>query len=291
MKIETLTNLIGGELINRPYISEVVHFTKNVNEVSRGSCFFVTNISDIAQVIKNGAYAIISEKDIEVLDKEIAWIKVDSLKKAIFNIFKYENLQHKIYLADKITLMLIKKMNLDKRVVVLEKEEDFLKAINLTEKFLIMSENDESRVFANTSKLTSKELNINKISLFKSEFRNSEINLPYVYKKSFEKAINFFESKSIKYTLEFELDRFRPVFVNSFLEEVEYGKSDKVIITGIKNDEIFFDELNYIIDNTKHAKTIFVKSQKELNKAFNFAVAVDFEFVPMERKEKGLFDD
>ena len=44
MKIETLTNLIGGELINRPYISEVVHFTDNVEEVRRGSCFFAKKL-------------------------------------------------------------------------------------------------------------------------------------------------------------------------------------------------------------------------------------------------------
>ena len=40
MKIETLVNLTGGELINRPYISEVVSFTQNVDEVNRGTCFF-----------------------------------------------------------------------------------------------------------------------------------------------------------------------------------------------------------------------------------------------------------
>jgi ferrochelatase len=290
MKIETLTNLIGGELINRPYISEVVHFTDNVEEVRRGSCFFAKKISDIPQAIKSGAYAIISEQNLEVLDKEIAWIIVDSFKKAIYNIFKYENLKHKIYVTDEITLMIINAMNHDKRVVVLKSERDFLKAINLTEKFLIMNEK-ASEDFANIEELKKRDIDLEYISIFKSRFNNTELNLPYVYKDSFAKAYDFFEKNELKYSLEFELERFKPVFVNSFLEEVEYGKSDKVVICGIKNDEVFFDELNYIIENTKHAKIIFTKSENELTKPFNFAVAVDYEFKPKEREEKGLFDD
>jgi ferrochelatase len=290
MKIETLTNLIGGELINRPYISEVVHFTDDVEEVRRGSCFFAKKISDIPQAIKSGAYAIISEKNLEVLDKEIAWIIVDSFKKAIYNIFKYENLKHKIYVADEITLMLINAMNQDKRVVVLNNESDFLKAINLTEKFLVMNKK-ASEDFANVEELRKRDINLEYTTIFKSKFNNIELNLPYVYKDSFAKAYDFFEKNNIKYTLEFELERFKPVFVNSFLEEVEYGKSEKVVICGIKNDEMFFDELNYIIEKTKHAKVIFTKSQKELTKPFNFAVAVDYEFIPNVKEEKGLFDD
>ena len=291
MKIETLTNLTSGELINRPYISEVVHFTDNVDEVRRGSCFFAKKTADIPQAIRNGAYAIVSEKHLDVLDKEIAWIVVESFKKSIFNIFKYENLKHKIYLGDKITLMLIKAMNLDKRVVVLESEEDFLKAINLTDKFLIMNEKDNAGVFANTEKLKSKKINLEYLTLFKSKYKEHELNLPLVYKNSLSKALKFFEDNKIKFSYEFEIERFKAVFVNRFLEEVEYGKSEKVVITGIKNDEVFFDELNYIVENTKHAKTVFADSSKMLQSPFNFAVAVGFDFKPKIIEEKGLFDD
>ena len=47
MKIETLANLVKGELLNTPFISEVTSFTMDVDEVTRGSCFFVTNSEDI----------------------------------------------------------------------------------------------------------------------------------------------------------------------------------------------------------------------------------------------------
>ncbi len=292
MKIETLVNLIDGELLNRPFISEVVNFTKNVDEVSRGSCFFAEDKNLIPFAIKNGAYAIITDEYVSITDKEIAWIKVDNFNKVIFKIFKYENLKHQILLADKITLKLIKAMNLDKRVVILKNDDDFLKAINLTDKFLLMDKSKEN-IFPNTKEILKSDIDLKQVSLFKSKFKNQEINLPFVYKDSFSKAINFFETNNIKYTLEFEIDRFKPIFVDGLLREVGYGESDRVLITGIENDEIFFDELNYLIENTKHAKSIVVdNSRKELLKSnFNFAMIVGFDVSLKETKEKRLFDD
>ena len=294
MKIETLVNLTGGELINRPYISEVVSFTKNVDEVNRGACFFAISKEDIKEAVKKGAYAIISTENVEILDNEIAWIKVEDFQKAVLQIFKYENLKTKIYTTDKITSSIIKLMNLEKNVVVVEDEfEDMLKALNLHDKFIVTSNSLIKEMFANKEELNSKNITLIMKTLFKSEFNNIEINLPFVYKDNFSKALNFFESNNLKYTLEFEVERFKPIFINSNFEEVEYGKSEKVLITNLKNDEFLIDELNYIIKYTKHAKTIIVdkKHKDYLKEKFNFAALVDYMPKLNEKKEKGLFDD
>ncbi len=294
MKIETLVNLTGGELLNRPYISEVVSFTTDVEEVSRGSCFFLLNKEDIKQAIRNGAYAIITDKNVEIIDKEIAWIKVENFKKAVFNIFKYENLKTKIYTTDKITTSIIKSMNLEKKVVVIEDEfQDLLRALNLNEKFIVTSNKEIQETFANIEEINSKNIMLTMKSLFKSEYKGNELNLPYVYKENFSKALNFFESNNLRYTLEFEIERFKPIFINSNFEEVEYGKSEKVLITNLKNDEFLIDELNYIIQNTKHANTIVVDKYHKnyLKNKFNFAALIDCDIELNERKEKGLFDD
>jgi len=294
MKIETLTNLIGGELINRPFISEVVHFTNKADEVNRGSCFFASNKEDIKKAVENGAYAIILMEDYPIIDREIAWIKVKDFKKAVFNLFKYENLKSKIYFTDKITSMLIKNMNNEKNVIVIEDEfEDLLKALNLNKKYLVTYKKEFLENFVNIENIASKDINLIQKTVFKSFFNNHEINMPYVYKENFSKALYFFESNDLKYTIEFELERFKPIFINSNFEEVEYGKSEKVLITGIKNDEFLIDELNYVIENTKHAKTVLVDKyhKKYLKEKFNFAVLIDFEIELKQREEKGLFDD
>ena len=294
MKIETLVNLTGGELINRPFISEVVFFTDNSKEVVRGSCFFATDTYAINEAVKNGAYAIITDKEFPVLDKEIAWIKVDSFKRAVFNIFKYENLKSKIYLTDKITSSIIKAMSNEKNVVVIKDEfRDLLKVLNLKNKFIVTSKIEFKEFFANIEEIENKDFMLKMKTLFKSEFNGVELNLPFVYKENFAKALNFFETNALKYSLEFEIERFRPVFIDSNFREVEYGKSEKVLITNLKNDEFLIDEINYIIKYTKHANTVIVDKnhQKYLKEKFNFAALVDLEVELKEKDEKGLFDD
>ena len=294
MKIETLVNLTGGELINRPFISEVFLFTDNTKYVHRGSCFFASDEESAKEAIKNGAYAIITDKNLPVLDKEIAWIKVSDFKKAVFDIFKYENLTNKVYFTDEITASLIKVMSNEKNVVVIENEfRDLLKALSFEEKFIVTSKHKFKEIFANLEEIKSKDIMLSMKSLFKSQFGLNEINLPFVYKENFAKAINFFESNNLKYSLEFEIERFKPIFIDSYFQKVDYGKSEKVLITNLKNDEFLIDELNYIIKHTKHAKTIIVDKnhQKYLNEKFNFAALIDFEYEFKQKEEKGLFDD
>jgi len=294
LKIETLVNLTGGELMNRPFISEVVLFTDNSEEVIRGSCFFATDTYSINEAIKNGAYAIITDKELPVLDKEIAWIRVDDFKKAVFNIFKYENLKNKIYLTDKITSCLIKVMSNEKTIVVIKDEfKDLLKALNLNNKFIVTSKDEFKEIFANIEEIKSKSIMLTMKTLFKSDFQGTELNLPFVYKENFAKALNFFKSNNLRYTLEFEIDRFKPIFIDSKFREVDYGKSEKVLITNLKNDKFLIDEINYIIKYTKHANSVIVDKnhQKYLKEKFNFAALVDFEVELNIKDEKGLFND
>lgn len=289
MKIETLANLVKGELLNSPFISEVTSFTMDVDEVIRGSCFFVTNSEDIKYAIKNGAYAIVSKNYEKIVDNEIAWIKVDSIEDAILEIFKYESLKEKIYFCNEIEEELIEKMNLNKNVIILKNSNDLLKALNINNKFLITS-NEKYKSLIKLEELGSKDINLEYVSLFKSKYRGIEINLPFVYKEFFARVLNFFNRYNLKYTLEFELDRFKPIFVDYQFNEVEYGSSERVLISGIKNDKFLFDELNFIIDKTKHAKTIIVNENNKdlLKKGFNFAVLVDTKIELNQKEEKVL---
>ena len=291
MKIETLVNLIGGELLNSPYISEVTSFTDDKDSVTRGGCFFVKKSEDIEKAVKNGAYAIVSENFENIIDKEIAWIKVDSIEKSVFDIFKYENLKSKVFYTDDITLHIIEKMDLNNNLIILNSTADLLKALNINNKYLLTSDKIYCELFSNIEMLVGKDLNLKQQTLFKSIYKEEEINLPFVYKDEFSKAIKFFEDNELKYTLEFELDRFKPQFIDFKFRKVAFGESDRVLILGIKNDKYFFKELNYLIDNTKHAKTVIVnKENKELlNEFFNFAMLVDFEVEFNEIKEERLF--
>jgi len=291
LKIETLVNLVGGELLNSPYISEVTSFTDDKASVTRGGCFFVRKSEDIEEAVKNGAYAIISQNFENIIDKEIAWIKVDSIEKSVFDIFKYENLKSKVFYTDDITLHIIEKMNLNDELIILNSTADLLKALNINNKYMLTSEKTYCELFSNIEMLLPEEIYLKQQTLFKSIYEGEEINLPFVYKDEFSRAIKFFKDNGLKYTLEFELDRFKPEFVDFKLRKVSFGESDRVLILGIKNDRYFFKELNYLIDNTKHAKTIIVNEENKnlLKNPFNFAMLVDFEMEFNETKEEKLF--
>lgn len=291
MKIETLVNLISGELLNSPYISEVVSYTDNAEEVRRGSCFFSFG-GDINKAVKNGAYAIISDKYERVTDKEIAWIKVDDLKSAIFDIVKYENMTTTVKFTDEITLDIIEKMNQSHEVIILKTLNDLLRGLNFPGAVLVTSREEFKNLFFSVERVKEKKIDLIQLTLFLSKFENTQINLPYVYKKNFSKALNFFIKEGLKYTLDFTLERFKPIFVDSEFRQVPYGSSEKVLITGIKSDEYFFDELNYFIQNTKHAKSVVInkKNRKLLKEGFNFALIVDTEIkLGEEELQKGLF--
>jgi ferrochelatase len=293
MRIDTLINLIGGELLNRPYISEVVHFTDNPKEVVRGSCFIAKDERLVKEAIKKGAYAILSEKPLEIVDEEIAWIVVSDIKRAIFEIFRYENIKQKIFFADELSVEIIKSMNQDKKVVILSSIEDYLKALSIKNPILVTCDEMIKRIFSDVEELKPMDIELEFVTLFKSRFKKSEINLPVIYKEFFSKAIKFFKDFELKHTLDFKINRFRPLFINHLFEAVDYGKSEKVVILGLRNDELFFDELNYIVKNTKHAKTLFIDKKRKhlLKEPFNFAVMVDCEFELSKREERGLFDD
>jgi ferrochelatase len=292
LKIETLVNLVGGELLNSPFISEVTSFTKNASEVKRGSCFFAFDSKDIKKAVENGAYAVISPLYEDIIDKEIAWIKVDNLINAIFDVFKYDNIKNSVYYTDQITSMILKKMQNSKNLFVLESIDDLLEAMNYKKKYLVTSKSEFKDLFLNVKEIENSDIELSMLTLFKSKFKNHTLNLPYVYKKSFAKAYNFLVTNEIEFILEFEIERFKPVYVDRNMCKVEYGESERVVIEGLKNDEIFFDELNYIIANTKHAKTVFINDQNKnlLNEFYNFIVLVDTEIEYKEKEEGSLFD-
>lgn len=289
MKIETLVNLVGGELLNSPYISEVTSFTDECEKVSRGGCFFVKDKKDIPLAIKNGAYAVISENYEDIIDREIAWIKVEDIDRSVIDVFKYEHLNAKVYICDEITEEIISKMNLSPNVFVLKNTKDLLNALNIQNKFLITSKKEYEELFALKEILSSSHIELLKLSMFKSKYKNYELNLPYVYKEEFAKALKFFEDNDIKYTLEFELERFKPVFVDYRFRKVDYGQSEKVVILGVKNDRFFIREINYFIQETKHAKSIVVDEYNKelLNSQYNFAMSVDMDVEFNESDENG----
>ena len=92
MTIENLTRLINAEALNAPTITSVSEFVFELKHVRRGFAYICLNAnnSDIETAIKQGAYAIISEDNVPIIDKEIAFLKVSSLQTAMIKLMRFE---------------------------------------------------------------------------------------------------------------------------------------------------------------------------------------------------------
>lgn len=301
MKIETLVNVLEGELLNRPFISKITSFALKTTDVTRGSLYIAFDEKSCQKAIENGAYAIVSEKYLSVTDQEIAWIKVDDIKTSLIKLLKFHSLNKTLFFSDPITLQIIKKINRDEKLKILD--EDFLSQIieilNAEEVYMITANKSLKSEFHNVKKLKKSLLKVEKHDLFSMsvviDSSIKEIKLPFVYLESFSKAVKFFEKYALVYSLEdTQIERFTVDFVNKNLEKVEFGSSDQVVISHIKQDEYFIHELNYIIEHTKHAKTLFFNEEniRDLNQIpFNFAVLIDVTGLLKEKesKETNLF--
>jgi ferrochelatase len=290
MRIDTIVNLVDGELVNSGYISEINQFSNNLKKVKRENLFISNDIEEIKEAIKKGAYGVLFSKDLNIIDDEIAWIKVDNIQDALFRLLKYKLIDKTLYFTDSLTLEIIKSINHDKRIAIID-NLDFVDFLNGDYTF-ITSIKEIKKLSINVKELsTLANMKIKKTRLFMIEvsYKNKKYELlfPYLYKDELQKAVAFFEENDFAYHLKsIKISRFRPQFINNRYEKVKFGRTNKVVIFGIKNDEYFIRELNYIFENTKYAKVKFYDKNNIENfykEEYNFAILVG---VDIQLKEK-----
>jgi len=295
MRIEDVVNIADGELVNAGYISDILFFEEELEKVRRETLFVSNDIEKIREAIKKGAYAILHSKKLRIIDEEIAWIRVESLEDSFLKLLKYKLLSNKLFVTDKITLEIIKSINKDKKVIVLDKIDfNFLNGDNL---IYVTSSDKIAQIAINKIKIE-KELKIEIIQhstfLLDFIFKNHKYSLifPFLYCNNLEKALSFFENLELNYLLkELKLSRLVPQFINSRYEKVEFGKSQIVVVEGIKKDNYFIDELNYLFQNLKYANVKFFDNSNIdsfYNEKFDFAILIDCKIELKEKKRNNV---
>jgi len=290
MRIDTILNIIDGELINAGFISEIIGFADNLNEIKREYLFISDNDNEIKEAIKKGAYAILSTEYHEIIDDEIAWIRVDDIEEALFRLLKYKLLNKTLYVCNKITLEIVKNITKSDIAIIDKIEANFLNEYE----YYATSNEDLANIAMNIITLTRKEkikLIDSTIFISKFEYKNGEYNVifPSLYLDELSLALAFFEDNSLKYNLKsLKIDRFTPQFVNIKNEKVKFGKTDRVVINGIKNDEFLTRDLNFIFEKVKYANVKFY----DINNIdyfykddYNFAILIDIDVNLKEKQD------
>ncbi len=290
MTFENFSRLTLATALNTPSISSFNRVQIDPKKVNRGDLFISNSKEDIELALQLEAYAIVSEKDLEIIDKEIAWFKTTSIDDVLIRLLRFTLLEKdfRFILADSIQLELIQKIADKKQLYFLNSDEkqNYKKIIN-TEKTAIFFSKDEEflkRIFPEYESILKAEtspFDMVKSGLFLSSFiyKNEiykDIKISPLFLDNLASIVTFLEKNSFV----FDIRRcnfgsfFHPVFVNKNLDIKSFGKSQSLIIC--ESDKSLIEkEILYLKKNAPWAKTIYFEDSdilklKEIE--FNFAI-------------------
>ncbi|MGJ0339280.1 peptidoglycan synthetase [Aliarcobacter cryaerophilus] len=278
MKISSIADIVDGELLNSPSISFINNISSDANKVKTSDMFIAKNIEDLKIALQNGAYAVIFEKDFEVIDNEIAFIKVKNLELALLKIVRYKlsTLKIKSYFCTDETFDMLKlyQNNHTKPIFLISKniEKAFKFIDDIKDGDILISKNKKllESIYPDSKEFEKKldENNIKNLikhSLFELSFSYkdiyfSKLRLSKIYLNSFLNIYDFFKGNIDISKLKL-YSNFKAIFIDKDFQPIESGKSDSFIICQT-NKNLIPIEIAYLKNEFKYAKTIFVSKYK-----------------------------
>ncbi len=287
MQISSIVDIVSGKLLNFPSISFITQIHTNARKINDGDLYISNNQDDIKLAISNGAFCIISDKCLEILDKEIAWIKVNDISLALVKLLRFllSNKHIKSFYCDIISFDLLKVFSSrDDNIVFLSDDikKDF-ELIRNSEQidFLFSTKSDYLENLQPLTKLFEVSKldiqNLTQHSLFYTTFSYKEqlfsrIKLPSMYINEFLSIVNFYKNP-IDITKLKNFNHFEPVFIDKSFEIVDFGKSNKFILASkIKNKK----EINFLKNEYDYAKIVIIDKFKDNEDLFKQIKYNDF---------------
>ena len=274
MQISSILDIVDGELLNSPSISFIYSIKTNAKKVKEGDLFIAKDLTNVELAVNNGAFAIISEINLPIIDNEIAWIKVKDLNICIIKLIRYKLsiLNLDAYFCDKSTYCLLKiyssSLNRNIKLIPNKLESIFKSLDEIEENDIIISSNKITleKIYPYVKKFEENNYEIQNLiehSLFETSFsvKNiyfSKLKIASLYIPQFLNVYSFLKGNLdlAKLKLFFNL---KALFLDRNLNLIEFGKSDKFIICqDIK--ELYENEINYIRKKYSYAKTLFISN-------------------------------
>ncbi len=286
MKISSIVDITGGKLLATPAISFTTQTHTNIKKVSDGDLFISSNLQEIKEAIKKGAFGIIFDFDVDItqLDNEIAWIRVDDINRAITKLlrFKLANMKLKSYAVDFIAYEFLSVLGGNQKNIYFLNEifPSFEVLQDIEDSDILISTNHTflKNIYPKSKTLQIENMKFENLlihSIFETSFLFEEeyfykLRIPYIYLGhllSIKKVFNLevLDTGKLK-----NCSFMQPIFINKQNQIVEYGKSNKFILTA-QNDAISKIEFDFINIIFKYGKTIlFDCLNKSDDEIFNF---------------------
>jgi ferrochelatase len=269
VKISSTVDITGGKLLNSPAISFTTQTHSNLKKISDGDLFISSNIDEIKEAIKKGAFGIIFDFEIDVatLDSEIAWIRVDDIHLAITKLlrFKLANMTLKSYCVDFIAYEFLTVLaGTNKNIYFIHDTfSSFEQLLDIDNNDILISTKHK---FLNDIYPKSEHLKIDHMkfenllihSIFETSFLYEneyfyKLRIPYIYLNHLLSIKKIFNLDSIDTNKLKNIQFMHPIFINKQNQIVEYGKSNKFILTS-QNEEISKIEFDFIKIIFKYGK-------------------------------------
>lgn len=311
MRINQVVELLQGELSNSPAVDSFNSVALNLSNLKRGGLFFAKCLDDIDMAISMGAYGIVYDKFVQMVDAEIAWIKVQDIQESIARLVRFYLLNKNIevfYLKPR-ELEIFSQICIDEKIVIFDGNlEKLLEQISqdICYKGVVVADSGFLNLALDYTKSIvpqEKTLTIHIATLFDMRvyYKLSQyyLLLPALFFDELSAVVHLCQN----YHIDFDLRAFRnlpsvlPSFVDQTPKLLEYGQSERVVIAQ-KGLNDFREYVNYIAQNGKWGKmkvfvprdcdfdfdfdVMFYANHEELlkfigNEKFNFALVLGLE--------------
>ena len=278
MKISSLNDIVNGKLQNIPSISFVTQIQIDITKVNEGDAFISSSKEDIIQAVKKGAFAIITTTILDIIDDEIAWIKIDNINNAIGKILRYklQSVQTKYVAIDTIFYQFLQLFyNKEQNIIILKDDilDDYSALNNTLDTRVIFSTNIEflKQIGTNVEQQSISSYDINNLithSLFETTFSYKDkfferLKLPKLYINYLLEYCTMFG-----YDLEFkklsQLQLLKPIFINKSCEVIGNGQSNRFLLCST-DDTISKFEIDHLCKIYNYAKVEVVSIEDMSN--------------------------
>jgi ferrochelatase len=272
MQISSVTDIVGGRLLHKPLISFITQIHTNPSKINEGDLFIAFNHKDVSLAIENGAFAILFSDSIEIIDREIAWIRVKNLEYSVGKLLRFilssKNIKS-IYCDDISFEFLTIFSSLNQNIILLKNDikYDFELLKNIDNKILCATNYQYINILsALTKKLKIKNFDLFNFiihSLFFTTFsyKNKlfyKVRLPSIYINHCLSVIEFLDIElDISKLKDFKF--LNPLFLNKNFEIIDFGQSNKFIL-GNENLILVKKEIDFINNIYCYGKLIVIKN-------------------------------
>ncbi len=290
MRLENFLGLTGAKLRNTPAISRFDSVVFDVDKLHRGDLFVASDTTSIPVAIERGAYAILTSEPSPILDEEIAWLIAEDIEQVLLRYLRY------LLVEKKIKLIALGVLELELASLCIDAKE-FCFHTSLQNSIEALQSHTITHFIAPAHILEALALEAYSLDAYPITvtqeylFETSLLFLGSYYERLplsplFIPALGRVASLIDRFDLAYgfthlhRFPHFRPHFLGSDFCEVEFGKSQRVLITEPRLHLLGL-EREFLLQKAPWAKKLFLCHSTSLP---------DFVTMPIENVRNFLYN-